>query len=69
MRFAADLIWRLHLSRCGARFEGASVVSNYGLGFRGARMLGPEQERLTTYFARAVFLLLTAVVAKYGWHA
>ena len=25
-------------------------------------MLGPEQERLTTYFARAVFLLLTAVV-------
>ena len=25
-------------------------------------MLGPEQERLTMYFARAVFLLLTAVV-------
>ena len=40
-----------------------------GSAFGGARMLGPEQERLTMYFARAVFLLLTTSGAEYGCHA
>ena len=69
MRFAADLIWRLHLSRCGARFEGASVVSNYGLGFRGARMLGPGTGKIDDVLCQSSFPFIDCSSAEYGWHA